>query len=146
MRTRRISSGEDKGASLVEFALIAPLLVMLLFGMVEFGWGMAQQVDVRHKAREALRIAIVDGPETDVVNRICGGDLIAADDITSILRSGGTDVGDAVTVTVEANFAQLTGMFNWVWGSNPTIASTVEGRVEQPATDWVPGEDLESQC
>jgi Flp pilus assembly protein TadG len=134
--------GKDRGASLVEFALVAPLLFLLLFGMIEFGWGMAQQVDIRHKAREALRVAIVDGTEAQVEARVCADDLISASDVTSILRGGGTDVGDDVTVTIEANFAQLTGLFGWVWGSNPTISSSVEGRVEQEATAWLPGEEL----
>ena len=39
-----------------------PLLILVLLGMIEFGWGMAQQIDVRHKAREGLRLAIVDEP------------------------------------------------------------------------------------
>lgn len=133
----------ERGASLVEFALVAPLLFLLLFGMIEFGWGMAQQIDVRHKAREALRVAIVDGTTAQVEARVCGGDLVAATDVTSILRSGGTAIGEDVTVTIEANLAQITGLFGWAWGGpNPTIVSTVEGRVEQAATQWTPGTDL----
>lgn len=138
----RVDGLNQRGASLVEFALLAPLLFLLLFGVIEFGWGMAQQVDIRHKAREALRIAIVDEPTADVISRVCGGDLIAASDVTSILRQGGSNVGDNVTVTVTADFAQLTGLFGWVWGADPTITSTVEGRVEQEATQWSPGTDL----
>ena len=30
---------QDRGASMVEFALILPLLVLLIFGLVEFGRG-----------------------------------------------------------------------------------------------------------
>ncbi|HKY46408.1 MAG TPA: TadE/TadG family type IV pilus assembly protein, partial [Acidimicrobiia bacterium] len=33
----RHKSGE-RGANLVEFAILAPLLIMLLFGIVEFAW------------------------------------------------------------------------------------------------------------
>lgn len=140
----RTDARAERGANLIEFALVAPLLVVLLFGLIEFGWGMAQQVDVRHKAREALRIAIVDGTESQVLSRVCGDDVVAASDITSILREGGGDVGDDATVTIEADFAQITGFFGWAFGPDPTISSSVVGRVEQEATDWTPGEDLAS--
>lgn len=133
---------KDAGASLVEFALVAPLLILLLFGMIEFGWAMAQQVDIRHKAREALRVAVVDGTEAEVESRVCLDDLISADDIIAIERGGMSDVGDDATVTIEADLAELTGLFGWVWGSDPSLTSTVEGRNEQAASEWLPGENL----
>ena len=142
MTNRSGARDRQRGASLVEFAIVLPLLIVLLFGIIEFGWGMAQQVDIRHKAREALRVAIVDGTTAEIESRVCGGDLITADAITSIARAGGTDVGDNITVTIEADLAELTGFFGWVWGPNPTISSTVEGRVEQEATEWPPPGEL----
>ena len=42
----------EKGASLVEFAVILPLLVLLVFGIMEAGWGFAQLVEIRNAARE----------------------------------------------------------------------------------------------
>ena len=69
---------KDGGASLVEFALMMPLLVLVLLGMIEFGWGTAQQIDVRHKAREGLRVTIVDESVADIVDRVCTDDIVRA--------------------------------------------------------------------
>jgi Flp pilus assembly protein TadG len=134
---RKLRGGEsrnDRGASLVEFAVMMPLLVLLLLGMLEFGWAFAQQIDVRSKAREGLRIAIVDEALTDIQARICADDIVKASDINSITINTATDVGKSIDLTVEAELRQITGLFGVFWGASPTITSTVEGRVEQKSS------------
>ena len=130
----------ERGASLVEFAILAPLLIVLLLGIVEFGWGIAQQLDVRHKAREALRVAVVDGTAGEITGRVCSDDIVANGDVIRIENvAAGSDPGDTAGVVVEADLAQITGFFTWAWGASPTIESEVFGRVEQPTTNWTPG-------
>jgi Flp pilus assembly protein TadG len=53
--------GTDEGAAAVEFALIAPLLFILLFGIVVFGMGFYTQQGAAAAAREAARRAAVGG-------------------------------------------------------------------------------------
>ena len=50
----------DGGAALVEFALVAPLLILFLFGIIEFGSVFSQVLDVRHGAREGSRLVAVN--------------------------------------------------------------------------------------
>lgn len=133
---KRLAVRGERGANLVEFALIAPLLVLLLLGVIEFGWGLAQQIDVRHKAREGLRILIVDAPESEIQARICNDDIVDGSNVDSIELSSGFTVGSAATVTVEANVEQITGLFGLFWGPSARISSTVEGRVEQETTSF----------
>lgn len=45
----------EVGAALVEFAILLPLLLMLVFGIVEFGRGYNNQVTLTHAAREGVR-------------------------------------------------------------------------------------------
>ena len=45
----------ERGAAAVEFALILPILLTLVFGIVEFGWAFGQQVSLGNAAREAAR-------------------------------------------------------------------------------------------
>jgi len=52
---------DDKGAAAVEFALVLPILVLLLFGMIEFGVVYDAQLQVTHAAREGARRAAVGG-------------------------------------------------------------------------------------
>ena len=129
---RTVRRGE-RGASLVEFAIVAPLLILLLFGVVEFGWAIGQQVDLRSKAREATRIATVGGTVAEVKSKVCSNDLVRAANIVFIARTGGNDAGDPVTVTIQARVDQLTGLFGALWGADPRITSFSTGRVEQPA-------------
>ena len=133
---------KEGGAALVEFAFIMPLLILLLVGIVEVGWGVAQQIDVRHKARETLRLAIVDEPLADIVDRACETDIIASSDITLIQLSTGVSQGSEISVLITANINQLSGLFGVFWGSSPAISSRVEGRVEQESTTFADGEIL----
>jgi Flp pilus assembly protein TadG len=48
-----------RGASLVEFAIVLPMLVMLLFGIVDFGMQFANLNSVRLGTREGARQAVV---------------------------------------------------------------------------------------
>lgn len=137
------STGRDRkerGANLVEFALVAPLLFALLFGMIEFGWAFAQNLDVKHTAREAGRLAAVNSTAAEIEGRVCDNDLLSSTHVTEISRAGGAVAGDTATLTVSANLQEITGLFSWVLGGI-TLSSTVEFRLEQDATAWN-GSDL----
>lgn len=49
----------DGGAALVEFALVMPVLFLLLFGMVEFGLNLNDYEAVRQGVRDSARQAVV---------------------------------------------------------------------------------------
>ena len=53
----------ERGAVAVEFALILPILLMLVLGIVEFGRAYNTQISLTHAARESVRVmAISDDP------------------------------------------------------------------------------------
>lgn len=54
----KILSGE-KGTSAVEFAIILPILVMLVFGIIQFGLVFNKYIAITHAAREGVRLAAV---------------------------------------------------------------------------------------
>jgi len=134
----------EKGASLVEFAMVAPFLILLLFGIIEFAWVFATNLDVKHGAREGARITAVNTPDTgnvDLAAEICSRmELVGSNTATSITwASDGTPaVGEGVTVTVSTPLTTLTGIMDWAFGGVPTLDSTVEIRIEQPP-DWSDG-------
>ncbi|MES1207837.1 MAG: TadE/TadG family type IV pilus assembly protein [Pseudomonadota bacterium] len=45
----------DGGAAAVEFALIFPLLALVLFGTLEFGWVLFQQFNLANAVRDGIR-------------------------------------------------------------------------------------------
>ena len=48
-------TSRESGAALVEFAIIAPLLLLLVFGIIEFGRAYNAQNSLTHAAREGAR-------------------------------------------------------------------------------------------
>ena len=134
----------EKGASLVEFAMVAPFLILLLFGIIEFAWVFATNLDVKHGAREGARITAVNTPDTgnvDLAAEICSRmELVGSNTDTSITWASDTTpaVGEGVTVTVSTPLTTLTGIMDWAFGGVPTLDSTVEIRIEQPP-DWSDG-------
>jgi hypothetical protein len=56
----RVVSGRGQdGAAAVEFALLLPLLVLLLFGFIQFGLAFNTRIQATNAAREAARQAVV---------------------------------------------------------------------------------------
>lgn len=61
-RLRRNTRGQSRregGAALVEFALIAPVLFLVLFGIIEFGIALNDYQSIRHGVRDGARQAAV---------------------------------------------------------------------------------------
>jgi Flp pilus assembly pilin Flp len=54
-----VSSRGQDGAAAVEFALLLPLLVLLLFGFIQFGVAFNTRIQATNAAREAARQAVV---------------------------------------------------------------------------------------
>jgi Flp pilus assembly protein TadG len=60
MLGQRFRHREERGAAAVEFALVVPILLVLLFGIVNVGIVLAQQLSLSNSARQAARFAVVD--------------------------------------------------------------------------------------
>jgi Flp pilus assembly protein TadG len=60
---RRLAS--DIGSQLVEFALVLPLLLMLIAGIAEFGFLFQSYEVTTNAAREGARLAVLPGNEAD---------------------------------------------------------------------------------
>jgi Flp pilus assembly protein TadG len=75
--TRRLVS--ERGAELIEFALVVPILLFILLGIADFGFMFQRYEVLTNAAREGARIAVLPGyGVNDVRARVC-----------SYLQSGG---------------------------------------------------------
>jgi len=64
-------SKRARAAAAVEFAVVCPVLVLILFGIVEFGWMFMVRLTMGNAAREGCRVAVLQTTEySDVVARI----------------------------------------------------------------------------
>ena len=60
MPTLRRLIADEKGQALPEFALVLPILILVLFGMVDFGRGFNYWNDATHISAEGARYAVVN--------------------------------------------------------------------------------------
>lgn len=145
--------GGEEGTALVEFALILPILALLLFAMLDFGKAFNYWIDETHLANEGARWA--------VVNRNPGGgslqQYIRQQATTAELRNGGTasipnpaqvcisfpngtsNVGDPVLVTVSATYHWLPILGGRIGIAQTTISGSSDMRLEALPTNYAAG-------
>ena len=96
------SRPSDGGQSLVEFALIIPLILLLFFGAVDVGRAVFAYNTLAQAAREGNRVAIVNQTESVVKERVIG----AA--VTLGLSDSGVDVCYKTAASTQRNCSALT--------------------------------------
>jgi hypothetical protein len=146
MRLQSLGRRSERGAALVEFAVVMPLLILLLFGIMEAGWFFAQQVEVNNAAREGGRLAVVDYPGPDfgdsivIRDQVCSRAALSADRAAISITFDA--VADTATVTVTQTYESLTGFIPEFDGA--VISSTVVMRNERDTLTWT--DLLNSNC
>lgn len=134
----RVLRGQnERGASLVEFAMVLPLLAILLFGIMEAGWAFAQSVEVRNAAREGARLAVVDSDTTaNIIAETCNrADLSGSGATITVTVNGG---GESVTVDIAQTYTTLTSIMDPFF-NGLSLNSEVEMRAERTLTNVTNG-------
>ena len=68
---RRIARSDERGAAAVEFAMILPLLILLVFGIVQFSLAYNRQQGLHAAAREGARIAsLPQTTQSEITSRV----------------------------------------------------------------------------
>ncbi|NKE62792.1 pilus assembly protein [Lentzea sp. PSKA42] len=111
-------AGRDRGAAAVEFALVLPILLLLMCGIVDFGRALHAQVVLTQAAREGARLAALGEPDTVTRTLDAAGTLSAvAVDVTACPTN--LVAADAVvTVTHEFTFATPIGALTGTFGGD----------------------------
>ncbi|RCS54241.1 pilus assembly protein [Bremerella cremea] len=124
------------GAAVVEFAIVAPLFILLIFGMIEYGRMVMVQQVITNASREGARRAVLDGATTSTA-------VAAVNEFldTAAVNSGSVEVivspdppenagyGGAVTVTVSVPFSKVSWLPSPMYlGSTTLVAKTTMRR------------------
>ena len=104
-----------RGLALVEAAIVFPLLLMMLLGLLEYGWIFLQAQKVNNAARHGARIgALADSTDAEVTSAIAGwmsragiSDYTVSPDPLGV---EGYASGETLTVTVVANNIRIIGV------------------------------------
>jgi len=144
-RPRRQSLRSERGQAAVEFALVVPVMCLLVLALIDFGKALNYWLDTSHLANEGARMAAVIGNSPQP-----GGDFKAwiqqqaetkelrngTGSVTSAARvcvsfpNGTPKIGDPVKVTVSANYKWLP----FVGGATVTVKGESTMRLERMPT------------
>lgn len=147
---------DERGAALVELAIVLPVFLVLVFGMIDFGIAFSDYQNVRSGTREAARLGVVNDVNNAPSCKINGSTVtppatpVSATDATNALlckakdRIGlkdddlhlkivisGQEIGDRMKVCASFPVSALTGL-TASFLSGRTLTAAVTMRLEQP--------------
>lgn len=108
----------ERGQAMVEFALVLPILILLLCGIIDFGWIFSNKIAVDNASREAARYAAIHC--TDGTFAESQVDQVVYDSAPSLPSPhiSLSQDADSVTVSVNADIPFLTGVTSTLLGKN----------------------------
>jgi Flp pilus assembly protein TadG len=124
-----------RGAAVVEFAVTAPVLFAIMFGMIETGRGLMVKQLLANAARDGARSAILEGATVEEVQKTVlgylGGSRVDGATVTVLpnpltLAQG----GDPVSVTVSIPFNDVSWLPTPKYLAGVTLEETVVMRRE----------------
>jgi Flp pilus assembly protein TadG len=147
--TRRLTKsvvGDEQGVALVEFALVLPLLIVLLFGILEFGRAINYWIDANHLANVAARWAAVDtNPGADDLTPKTLQEWVRAQADTDEMETatevcidvlGDPDVGEPVEAKVTVTFTWMPFIGDALGVGATDLTGTATMRLERPRTAY----------
>ena len=121
----------QNGAATVEFAIILPMLVFLVFGIIEFGLMFYNKQILTNASREAARVAITGVTVSEVKQIVldyCNGKLLNLEGSINLSEvdidvppPDGSDLSVAVSFDYNFLFSQIIGIINPITVSGRTI-------------------------
>jgi Flp pilus assembly protein TadG len=131
---RRRLARRDRGQSLVEFALILPLLFIIVFGIIDFGMGFHSWITVTNSAREGARLGAVHASEDEIIAKVNDtANNLNPDNLDITVTNAdpeGDHVGEPVTVEVNYEYDLITPLAGILHVPTFNISSTAEMRLE----------------
>ncbi len=137
---------------MTEFALVVPILFLLLFGMLDFGKAFNYWIDETHLANEGARWAVVDknpgaGSLQEYIReqantaelRDGGASVSGPLQICVSFPSGSAEVGDPVHVTASATYNWLPFLGSRLGITQTTLTGSATMRLEAVPTEYGAG-------
>lgn len=107
----RIGRSEDGGAAMVEFAILMPVLFLLVFGIIEFGRAYNAQNTLTHAAREGVReYAITQDPAKGETAAINAASTLDSNQI--VVTTTACNPGQPTTLDLEYPFSMQIAFWN----------------------------------
>ena len=109
-------STRARAAAVVEFAVVLPLLLTILFGIIEYGWVFMVRQTLQSAAREGARLAVLQTsvtPYTEVISRVnqVMGPTGLSGYVIALTHATTANPVETVTITIPYDDVSLMGGF-----------------------------------
>ena len=142
--TLKSSDRKERGQAMVEFALLLPIFLVVLFLIIDFGVGISRWVIVTNSTREGARIGAVGASTNDIADRVAttSNGLLATTDVTVRYVGDGdsqAERGESVVVESDYEYGLITplGAFLSIAFDSLTFHSCTDMRLELPVSGAV---------
>jgi Flp pilus assembly protein TadG len=139
---------EESGVAIAELALVLPVVLLILFGILDFGKALNYWIDQTHLANEGARWAVVNknpgsgGGQTlqqYIKSQADSAQLRNSSQVcvtfTDVNGSGSTDAGDSVEMTVNYDYNWLPFITAKLGVAQTTLSGSATMRLEQKPTN-----------
>jgi Flp pilus assembly protein TadG len=118
-------SRSRRGQAVLELALILPLLLLLLFGIVESGRLGNAYLAVTHAARHGVRQGAVGASDQEIADSVrAAASPLAGTNISVQVSPTQRRTGQDITVTVNYPLRLYMPLADQIFGRNPLIVSS----------------------
>jgi len=126
-RFSRLRQSHERGAAAVELALLLPVLLMIVFGIIDFGRLLNAQITVTEAAREGAHAYALGGDYNQRVRTVTQTlpGTVTATPGTACPASPGTSNDATVTVTYRFSFVTPVGALMGMFGVAPSGTKTL---------------------
>jgi len=133
-------SGNNRGQAMVEFALVIPFFLILVFGIVDFGMVLRSYVQITNAAREGARYGVTCKSDSAIKTTVSeqSSNLLTTSDVTVLANPCQTgtftgSAGDPVEVKATYNYSWISPlgkMLTVVLPDPLPLSSTTKMRIE----------------
>ncbi len=100
---------KERGQAMVEFVLVLPVFLLLVFAIVDFGMGFHAWLTVTNSAREGARLGAVRGTNAEITQRVQDtADTLDLANMTILVTNAQGDPGESVVVDVDYDYTLIT--------------------------------------
>jgi len=132
---KRFDSKSEQGQTMTEFALVLPILVVFLFGIIQFGIAFNNYVTITDAARAGARKAAVSRQSSNPVGD-CQNAVTAAVDNLNMTQPGAgitctfdPSMQQGTTVQVQVNYPYTINLFG-IPITSGTLTSVMKEKLE----------------
>jgi len=128
----------ERGQGMVEFVLVLPIFLLLVFAIVDFGMGFHAWLTVTNSAREGASLGAVRGTQAQIVQRVQDtSDSLDPSNMTITVTNAQGTPGESIVVDVDYDYTLITPLDSVLGmvsggsvGPSITFSSSADMRLE----------------